>query len=102
MKLSNHVIRTTVHAKSKYLFDILILTTSCTVHGFENILYEVEEEGQDRVDTTFKLNVKGTTNFGGLALIGRITSEAGPGTGQSLLRICVQLRYNIHRSCKVL
>ena len=46
---------------------------------------EDEEEalGQDRVDTTFKLNVKGTTNFGAsLALIGRITSEAGPNTGQ--------------------
>ena len=45
---------------------------------------EEEAEGQDRVYTTFKLNVKGTTNFGAaLALIGRITSEAGPGTGQS-------------------
>ena len=54
------------------------------------------------MDTTFKLNVKGTTNFGSLSLIGRITSEAGPGTGQSLLHICVQLRYNIYRSCKVL
>ena len=44
-----------------------------------------EAKGQDRVDTTFKLNVKGTTNFGSLTLIGRITSEAGPNTGQSLL-----------------
>ena len=78
------------------------LTTSCTVHGFENVLHEVEEEGHGRVDTTFKLNVKGTTNFGGLVLIGRITSEAGPGTGQSLLHVCIQLRYNIPRSCKVL
>ena len=38
------------------------------------------------METTFKLNVKGTTSFGAaLALIGRITSEAGPDTGQSLL-----------------
>ena len=54
-----------------------------TVHGFENVLYEVEEEG--RLNTKFKLNVKGTTNFTNLAPIGRITSEAGPNTGQSLL-----------------
>ena len=55
---------------------------------------EEEEEalGQDRVDTTFKLNVKGTTNFANLALTGHITSEAGPDTGQSLLHI--QLKYN--------
>ena len=46
-----------------------------------------EALGQDRVDTTFKLNVKGTTRFGSLTLIGRITSEAGPDTGQSLLHV---------------
>ena len=45
-----------------------------------------ERKEDDRLDTTFKLNVKGTTNFGvQLSLIGRITSEAGPDTGQSLL-----------------
>ena len=72
------------------LTHVLILTPSCTVHGFENIHYaarereEMEEaEGQDRVDTTFKLNVKGTSAFAPLSLIGRITSEAGPDTGQS-------------------
>ena len=66
---------------------------SCTVHGFENVRYTAREreemepaEGQDRVDTTFKLNVKGTTNFGSLTLIGRITSEAGPDTGYSIYR----------------
>ena len=40
---------------------------------------------EDRVDTSFKLNVKGTTNFGVVSLTGCITSEAGPDTGQSLL-----------------
>ena len=46
----------------------------------------MEELGQDRVDTTVKLNVKGTTNFSAhLSLIGRITSEAGPDTGEYLL-----------------
>ena len=78
---------------------------SCVVHGFENVWYsmrerEEEEEalGQDRVDTTFKLNVKGTTNFGVLSLIGRITSEAGPNTGQSLLHVQLLL----HRYCKII
>ena len=55
-------------------------------------------EGQDRVDTRFKLNVKGTTNFGSLILIGRITSEAGPDTGQSLLHV-VKLQSNSINKC---
>ena len=74
------------------LSDFLILTLSCTVHGFENVRYEAREReeseealGQDRVDTTFRLNVIGSTNFPNLELFGRITSEAGPNTGQSLL-----------------
>ena len=52
-----------------------------------------EEEGQDRVDTTFKFNVKGTTAFGRISLLGDITTEAGPNTCQSLLH--VQLKYYI-------
>ena len=68
------------------------MCTSCTVHGFENVFYEIEELGQDRVGTTFKLNVKGTTIVGAhLTLIGRIISETGPDTGQSLLCACVML-----------
>ena len=56
---------------------------------------EVEDAlGQDRVDTTFKLNVKGTTRFRSLTFIGHITSEAGPDTGQSSLH--VQLKYTLH------
>ena len=68
--------------------SIVLILISCPVHGFENVRYNVTEreegeeaEGQDRLDTTFKLNVKGTTNFGTLTLIGRIISEAGPDTG---------------------
>ena len=87
----------TIHAKSSFGFtglnNVLILTLSCTVHGFENVTYTVREReeaeeplGQDRVETAVKLNVKGTSIVGpALAIIGRITSEAGPGTGQSLL-----------------
>ena len=49
---------------------------------------EEEEEGQDRVDTTFKFNVKGTTAFdASILLLGDITTEAGPDTGQSLLHV---------------
>ena len=49
-----------------------------------------EALGQDRVDTAFKLNVKGTTAFGSLRLIGSIITEAGPDTGQSLLHLQCQ------------
>ena len=49
---------------------------------------EEAAEGQDRVDTAFKLNVKGTTNFGAaVILIGSIITERGPDTGQSLLHV---------------
>ena len=70
------------------------MTPSSTVHGFVNARYVLRERDekesfveQDRVDTKFQLNVKGTTNFGSLTLIGDITSEAGPNTGQSLLHV---------------
>ena len=50
------------------------------------------------MDTTFKLNVKGNTTIAALrslGLIGHITSEAGPDTGQFLVVI-------LHRFCKVI
>ena len=91
------------HAKSSKCFwpycVLLTLTPPCTVHGFENARYSMREredeedaEGQDRVDTKFKLNVKGTTLFSNLAFFGRITSDAGPNTGQSLLHDFNHLR----------
>ena len=59
----------------------------------------MEEFGQDRLDTVFKLNVKGTTNFAAfLSLIGCITSEAGPDTGQHLL--CAWTDEMLHRFCE--
>ena len=75
--------------------SIVLNLISCTVHGFENAWYNVTEReegeqavGKDRLDTTFKLNVKGTTIFGAaLTLIGHITSEAGPDTGQALVYV---------------
>ena len=83
---------------------ILILTLFFTVHGFENITYTMREIlyehkkalGEERVDSTFKLNVKGTTHFGAaLSLIGRITSEAGPDTGQSVQHVYCTLAKEI-------
>ena len=36
----------------------------CAVHGFAQVVYDVDEN--DRLDTDFRLNVKGTTAFPGL------------------------------------
>ena len=52
----------------------------CTVHGFANPFYDVEEG--ERVDIVFKVNVKGTTGFPSLLLAGNITSAAGPNTSE--------------------
>ena len=47
-----------------------------TVHGFLQAQYDVDEE--ERLDTVFQLNVKGTTQFGSaLVVIGTITATAG-------------------------
>ena len=52
----------------------------CTVHGFANAFYDVEEG--ERLDIVFKVNVKGTTGFSSLLLAGNITSAAGPNTSE--------------------
>ena len=49
-------------------------TSLFTVHGFANASYDVKEGGF--LNTTFKLNVKGTTSLA-LVILGTITSEAG-------------------------
>ena len=46
----------------------------CTVHGFASTSYDVEEG--ERLDTTFGLNVKGTTSLP-LVILGTITLEPG-------------------------
>ena len=57
-------------------------THTHAVHGFAQASYEVEE-GQ-RLDTTFGVNVKGTSTFpNGFAILGDIVSE--PGTAGELL-----------------
>ena len=46
-----------------------------TVHGFLQAEYNVDEE--ERLDTMFRLNVKGTTQIGsGLVVTGTITATA--------------------------
>ena len=48
---------------------------SFAVHGFEQADYDVRED--ERLETTFQLNVKGITQFGGALVInGTITFEA--------------------------
>ena len=46
----------------------------CAVHGFAQAAYDVDED--DRLDTEFRLNVKGMTAFPGLVIRGTITAEA--------------------------
>ena len=46
----------------------------CIVHGFAQAVYDVDED--DRLDTDFRLNVKGMTAFPSLIIRGTITAEA--------------------------
>ena len=55
--------------------SILPYTPLCTVHGFANASYDVEEG--ELLETTFELNVKGTTFIILLFILGTITQEAG-------------------------
>ena len=58
------------------------------VHGFVNVNYDVVED--ERLDTTFRLNVKGMTNFPitisgmlfPLIIEGTITAMGGPTTSK--------------------
>ena len=46
-----------------------------TVHGFLQTEYDVDED--ERLDTVFRLNVKGTTSFGSALIVtGTITATA--------------------------
>ena len=52
-----------------------------SVHGFAQAAYDVVED--QRLDTTFQLNVKGTTQFGGgLVVTGVITATADGTAGK--------------------
>ena len=58
----------------------------CAVHGFAQVVYVMDED--DRLDTDFRLNVKGMTAFPvGLIIRGTITAEAA-GTA-SKKKLCV-------------
>ena len=52
----------------------------CTVHGFAQAAYDVVED--ERLDTRFQFNVKGTTQFGGLVVTGVITATADGTAGR--------------------
>ena len=54
--------------------NIIIILLYPAVHGFIRVAHSVSEG--DRLDTSFQLNVKGTTQFGGLVVAGLITATA--------------------------
>ena len=59
----------------------------CAVHGFAQAVYDVDEDA--RLDTEFRLNVKGTTAFPGLNIRGIITAEAAGTASKSICTDCV-------------
>ena len=56
------------------------------VHGFAQAVYDVDED--DRLDTEFRLNVKGTTAFPGLNIRGTVTAEAAGTASMTMYRVC--------------
>ncbi|CAI8047959.1 hypothetical protein GBAR_LOCUS26511, partial [Geodia barretti] len=55
--------------------------TLCVVHGFLHTEYDVEED--ERLDTRFQLNVKGTTQFGGALVVPGLITAAADGTAST-------------------
>ena len=49
-----------------------------TVHGFLQAEYDVDED--ERLDTVFQLNVKGTTSFGSALIITGVVTTTADGT----------------------
>ena len=49
-------------------------------------MYDVDENA--RLDTDFRLNVKGTTAFPGLNIRGTITAEAAGTASKTMYRVC--------------
>ncbi|CAI8002445.1 hypothetical protein GBAR_LOCUS3394 [Geodia barretti] len=50
----------------------------CIVHGFAQAAYDVVED--ERLDTMFQLNVKGTTQFGGALVVAGVITATADGT----------------------
>ena len=66
--------------------------TNRVVHGFAQAVYDVDED--DRLDTDFRLNVKGTTAFPGLNIRGTVTAEAAGTASKTMYRVCDVLTEN--------
>ena len=65
---------------------VLLINILIAVHGFPQVVYYMDEG--DRLDTEFRLNVKGMTAFPGLNISGTITAEAAGTAGKkSLCRV---------------
>ena len=58
-------------------------------------MYDVDED--DRLDTDFRLNVKGITQFLGLNIRGTVTAEAAGTASKATYRVCSVLT-EIHLS----
>ena len=58
----------------------------CAVHGFAQAAYDVDED--DRLDTDFRLNVKGMTAFPGLNIRGTIIAEAAGTASKTMYSLC--------------
>ena len=58
----------------------------CSVHGFAQAVYDVDKD--DRLDTDFRLNVKGTTAFPGLNIRGTVTAEAAGTASETMYSLC--------------
>ena len=76
----------------------MILLLLLAVHGFAQAVYDVDED--DRLDTDFRLNVKGMTAFPGLNIRGTITAEAAGTASKHLqwgdvLAPCIRISLSI-------
>ena len=56
------------------------------VHGFGQAVYDVDED--DRLDTEFRLNVKGMTAFPSLNIRGTVTAEAAGTASETMYSLC--------------
>ena len=76
----------------------MILLLLLAVHGFAQAVYDVDED--DRLDTDFRLNVKGMTAFPGLNIRGTVTAEAAGTASKHLqwgdvLAPCIRISLSI-------
>ena len=65
----------------------MVMVCLCSVHGFRQTVYNVEESG--RLYTEFALNVVGTTQFSTLTVSGTITATADGTSSEHSISLCL-------------